>query len=144
MAKQRMNGRKGTKVRRKPIQILLYRTSGPRMRVRPCEFAASRVFSLFKIQKPRLLEAGTTSSYGQSTPLNSSLVTGHSVNLSGLSANTTYHWRVKSKDSSGNLVASADKEVLVLDAGHVGLLTGSGAKQNLWPRVSSWLEQRSK
>ncbi|MDP9379300.1 MAG: class III poly(R)-hydroxyalkanoic acid synthase subunit PhaC [Chloroflexota bacterium] len=42
-----------------------------------------------------------------------------------------------------NLVRSEDKEFLVLDAGHVGLLTGSGAKRNLWPRVQSWLEQRS-
>jgi len=41
------------------------------------------------------------------------------------------------------LVSSRDAESLVLDAGHVGLLTGSDAKKNLWPRVGAWLEQRS-
>lgn len=42
-----------------------------------------------------------------------------------------------------NLVSSKDKEFFVLDAGHVGLLTGRGAKDNLWPKVKSWLETRS-
>ncbi len=42
------------------------------------------------------------------------------------------------------LVSSRDKESIVLDAGHVGLLTGSAAKDNLWPRVRAWLEQRSR
>jgi polyhydroxyalkanoate synthase len=42
-----------------------------------------------------------------------------------------------------DLVGSEDKEFLVLDAGHVGLLTGRRAKKDLWPRVQSWLESRS-
>jgi polyhydroxyalkanoate synthase len=42
-----------------------------------------------------------------------------------------------------DLVSSEDKEFLVLDAGHVGLLTGRSAKKNLWPKVASWLEERS-
>jgi len=42
-----------------------------------------------------------------------------------------------------NLIGSQDKEFFVLDAGHVGLLTGSAAKQNLWPKIKSWLEVRS-
>ena len=42
-----------------------------------------------------------------------------------------------------DLISSEDKEFFVLDAGHVGLLTGRGAKQGLWPKVSSWLEERS-
>lgn len=41
------------------------------------------------------------------------------------------------------LAASEDKEFFLLDAGHVGLLTGSGAKKGLWPKVSGWLAQRS-
>jgi polyhydroxyalkanoate synthase len=41
------------------------------------------------------------------------------------------------------LVSSQDKEFLVLDAGHVGLLTGSGAKKTLWPKVLEWLGARS-
>ncbi len=43
-----------------------------------------------------------------------------------------------------DLVSSRDKEFVVLDAGHVGLLTGSGAKKNLWPRLQAWLESRSR
>ena len=42
-----------------------------------------------------------------------------------------------------NLVGSEDKECFVLDAGHVGLMTGRGAKRGLWPKVSAWLETRS-
>jgi polyhydroxyalkanoate synthase len=42
-----------------------------------------------------------------------------------------------------DLVSSEDKEFLVLDAGHVGLMTGRGAKKDLWPKVASWLGERS-
>ena len=41
-------------------------------------------------------------------------------------------------------ISSQDKEFLVLDAGHVGLLTGSEAKKGLWPKIRNWLDQRSK
>ncbi len=54
------------------------------------------------------VEYGLTTSYGNTTPLNTSSVTSHSVGLSGLSANTLYHYRVKSKDASGNLAVSSD------------------------------------
>ena len=42
------------------------------------------------------------------------------------------------------LVGSQDKSFLLLDAGHVGLLTGSGARNNLWPRLCEWLEEHSR
>ncbi len=42
-----------------------------------------------------------------------------------------------------DLISSKDKEFFVLDAGHVGLLTGRGAKKGLWPKVSGWLKTRS-
>ena len=42
-----------------------------------------------------------------------------------------------------DLIGSEDKEFVVLDAGHVGLVMGRGAKKNLWPQVSNWLEPRS-
>jgi polyhydroxyalkanoate synthase len=42
------------------------------------------------------------------------------------------------------LVASQDKEWLLLDAGHVGLLTGAEARKVLWPKVRGWLAPRSK
>lgn len=54
------------------------------------------------------VEYGTTTSYGSSTTLDTSLVLSHSQSLSGLSASTTYHYRVKSRDAAGNLGVSAD------------------------------------
>ncbi len=55
------------------------------------------------------VEYGTTTSYGSTTSLDATLVTSHSVNMSGLNANTLYHYRVKSKDAAGNLANSADQ-----------------------------------
>jgi hypothetical protein len=54
------------------------------------------------------VEYGTTTSYGYSTTLNSSMVASHSQTLSGLAANTLYHYRVKSRDASNNLATSSD------------------------------------
>ncbi len=54
------------------------------------------------------VDYGTTSSYGSSTTVNSSPITSHSQALSGLSPNTTYHYRVKSRDAAGNLATSGD------------------------------------
>lgn len=47
-------------------------------------------------------------SYGQSTTLGASLVTNHSQGIGGLTASTLYHYRVKSRDGSGNLQTSGD------------------------------------
>jgi hypothetical protein len=55
------------------------------------------------------VDYGTTVAYGASSVLNAALVTSHSVVLSGLTANTTYHYRVKSRDAAGNLALSADQ-----------------------------------
>jgi phosphodiesterase/alkaline phosphatase D-like protein len=54
------------------------------------------------------VEYGTTTAYGTSTTLIPALVTTHSQGLSGLSANTLYHYRVKSRDAAGNLATSGD------------------------------------
>src|SRR3989338_2523425 len=54
------------------------------------------------------VEYGLTTSYGSQTTLNTSQVTAHSQSLSGLSASTLYHYRVKSKDASKNLATSGD------------------------------------
>src|SRR5207244_4247751 len=54
------------------------------------------------------VQYGTTTAYGQVSALASALVTSHSVGLSGLSASTVYHYRVKSRDAAGNLATSAD------------------------------------
>lgn len=48
---------------------------------------------------------GTTSSYG-STQHDATLVTSHSVSLSGLTASTTYHYQVQSTNTSGTASAA--------------------------------------
>jgi hypothetical protein len=55
------------------------------------------------------VEYGVTLAYGSSTPRDSSLVTGHTQDVPGLSASTTYHYRVTSRDASGNQSTSADQ-----------------------------------
>ena len=54
------------------------------------------------------VEYGTTTSYGTLTTLNSSLVTSHSVALTGLSLGTLYHYRAHSKNSGGVESISGD------------------------------------
>jgi hypothetical protein len=54
------------------------------------------------------VEYGTSTSYGSSTTLNTSLVTTHSIPLSGLTPGTLYHYRVISKDASANTATSND------------------------------------
>jgi hypothetical protein len=54
------------------------------------------------------VEYGRTPAYGSSTTLATERVTAHSQDLTGLSANTVYHYRVKSRDPAGNLAVSAD------------------------------------
>ena len=53
-------------------------------------------------------EYGTTTAYGKLSTLESGLLSSHNQNLSGLVADTTYHFRVHSKDSAGQEVISAD------------------------------------
>jgi hypothetical protein len=54
------------------------------------------------------VEYGTTTAYGSSTTLNSAMITSHSQSLSGLSAGTVYHYRVRSRDAAGNAAVSGD------------------------------------
>jgi len=54
------------------------------------------------------VEYGTTDAYGSTTSLDEELTTSHTVSLSGLEPNTTYHFRVKPKDEAGNEALSGD------------------------------------
>ncbi|HEY1373656.1 MAG TPA: Ig-like domain-containing protein [Candidatus Binatia bacterium] len=54
------------------------------------------------------VEYGPSTSYGTATAVNGTMVTSHGQSLAGLSANTTYHYRVKSKDSAGTTSTSGD------------------------------------
>ncbi len=51
---------------------------------------------------------GLTTAYGSATALNASPVTSHTAAPSGLSANTAYHFRVRSADAAGNVAVSPD------------------------------------
>jgi hypothetical protein len=54
------------------------------------------------------VEYGTTAGYGQATTLNASMTTSHSVRITGLAVSTIHHYRVKSRNSAGNLTTSGD------------------------------------
>ncbi len=55
------------------------------------------------------VDYGVTAAYGTSSPLTTTPTTGHAVFLTGLTSGTTYHYRVRSRDVSGNLALSADQ-----------------------------------
>ena len=80
------------------------------------------------------VEYGTTTSYGSSTTLNSTMATSHTQTLTGLSSGTLYHYRVKSKDAANNLATSTDQTFTTRDivpptiSGiSSGSITGTGA-----------------
>lgn len=60
---------------------------------------------------------GTTTGYGASTTLDTAFVNSHSVLLSGLTASTTYHFQVISKDDDGNTASSTDQTFMTLGLG---------------------------
>ncbi|MBF0503303.1 MAG: S8 family serine peptidase, partial [Candidatus Riflebacteria bacterium] len=55
------------------------------------------------------VEYGPTTTYGTLTSLDSGITKSHSTALNSLGSNKTYHFRVKSKDSTGNEGVSADQ-----------------------------------
>ena len=54
------------------------------------------------------VEYGNSAAYSSITPLEAQPGSKHTVSISGLSENTTYHYRVKSRDQNGNYFVSAD------------------------------------
>ncbi len=75
---------------------------------------------------------------------------GQSVNLSHVTcpvlaiAGTKDHiCTLPQAEAAIQLISSHDKEFYAIDAGHVGLLTGSDARKTLWPKIMNWLELRS-
>jgi len=54
------------------------------------------------------IEYGLTTSYGTLSPLDPALTTSHTMKLAGLEGNKTYHYRVRSRDETGNLALSDD------------------------------------
>ncbi len=72
------------------------------------------------------VQYGTTTSYGQNSIANATMVTNHSVTLSGLTASTTYHYRVLSNNSSGNAI-STDFTFATTTAGSAPVISGATA-----------------
>lgn len=65
------------------------------------------------------VDYGTSDEYG-STVTGDNSVTSHSVTISGLSANTTYHYNAKSTDSSSNTAESGDNTFATAKSGYTG------------------------
>ncbi len=61
------------------------------------------------------VEYGLTANYGSVSTIDSSLVRSHTVALTGLAPQTTYHYRVKSTDYWGNSSASPDATFTTID-----------------------------
>jgi hypothetical protein len=68
------------------------------------------------------VEYGRTASYGSSTALDSTAVTSHSVNVTGLTAGTLYHYRVKSRNAAGQLSVGDDLTFETAQTGAVPLI----------------------
>ena len=81
------------------------------------------------------IEYGATAGYSLSTTFDANLVNTHSVNLTGLTANTTYHYRVKSKDAAGNESMSADysfSSLIVIDMGKIVFSSTRDGNQEIY------------
>src|SRR5467141_2725551 len=64
--------------------------------------SASQVVWTTNVPANSSVDYGTTTAYGNSTPVDSAMVTSHQMTLSGLAAGTTYYYQVNSTDSKGN------------------------------------------
>ncbi|MBI3547520.1 MAG: fibronectin type III domain-containing protein [Elusimicrobia bacterium] len=75
------------------------------------------------------VEYGATASYGTLSPLTSTLSSAHSVSVSGLSPSSTYHYRVRSKNSGGVLSVSSDN-TFTTPAAMTACVTSANTWQN--------------
>lgn len=41
-------------------------------------------------------------------------------------------------------VSSADRQLMVMRGGHIGIMAGSGARKRVWPQIDAWLAPRSR
>lgn len=79
-------------------------------------------------------EYGTTNAYGATTTLNATLTTSHSVTLTGLTANTVYHYLIRSSDASGNLAVSSDQTFTTIGQTNLFWVGGTGN----WSDQTHW------
>jgi Transmembrane protein 131-like N-terminal len=64
--------------------------------------SSSQILWTTNIPSNSSVDYGTTAAYGNSTPVDSAMVTSHQVTLSGLAAGTTYYYQVNSTDSKND------------------------------------------
>ena len=69
---------------------------------------------------------GKTTAYGQNSDLDKTMVLSHTVNLTHLQPGTTYHFRTRSVDSTGNVGSMHDLSFTTLP----GETSGSQAPQD--------------
>ncbi|MFQ5500092.1 MAG: fibronectin type III domain-containing protein, partial [Candidatus Zixiibacteriota bacterium] len=62
------------------------------------------------------VEFGSTTAYGSLTAQQPSMVTNHNSTMTNLSPGTTYHFRVRSVDGSGNIALGSDQTVITAPA----------------------------
>ena len=92
-----------------------------------------------------LVEYGASSAYGLNSGWNSQLVTAHGVTLYNLSPQTTYHYRVHSRDQAGNEGISGDgnfttfaaPDLQVANLSVTGNLVSGGAVLISWADTNS-------
>ena len=77
-------------------------------------------------------------------------VGGHSADFSRIEVPVLHavaeHDHIVPYDAARHLIAnigSADKEEVILKGGHVSLVAGANAVRRLWPKLDSWLSERS-
>src|SRR6266481_8657626 len=64
--------------------------------------ASSQIVWATNVPANSSVDYGTTTAYGNTTPVDATMVMSHQVTLSGLAAGTTYYYQVNSTDSQGN------------------------------------------
>src|SRR6266550_3526378 len=97
--------------------------------------STSQIVWTTNVAADSVVNYGTTTSYGYSTPLNSAMVTNHQLTLSSLAGGTTYYYEVASADSKGNHEKSGGHSFKTLGFSISGVITpaagGSGATLTL-------------
>src|SRR6266852_5899719 len=68
----------------------------------PVTTSSSQVVWTTNVPADSAVDYGSTPAYGNSTPVDSAMVTNHQVTLSGLAARTTYYYQVRSTDSKSD------------------------------------------
>jgi len=87
------------------------------------------------------VEYGTTDAYDSTTPLNDELNTSHSVTLNGLKPSTTYYFKMKSQDASGNEATSEARTFITISSAaaavEIGVEAGKRAPDFTLPTLDS-------